>query len=194
MTVVKIVGETPFSGIVSINNLQATAPAALYMAAVEVSELIRHAGVRHVIGGGVAVSCNGYGRTTQNIDYVVGKCAFEYRNKALFLRPDLPVKYLGIPIHYVAPSNPFEATMLEQYLLIPAKGEVPILPIGPLTVMKLIARRHKDLADLIELFKRNINEIEQVRAFVKENLPSQAGMLDELIACAEAEMVTDSSV
>lgn len=185
MTVIKIIGEEPFPGVVSVNNLQVPS---LRLAAESVSEILRRAGVRHVLVGGAAVSCNGYARTTFNVDWGVGACAFSYREKALFLRPDLPVKYLGIPIHYVAPSNPFEQAMLEQYLVVPSPREVPVLPLGPLVVMKLIARRHKDLADVVELIKRRINEVEQIRGFVKENLPKQMDQFDELIACAEAEM------
>ena len=194
MTIIKIIGEEPFSGLVSINNLKSVASLALHTAASEVSEMLRHSGVRHVVAGGVAVSCNGYARTTNNVDYVVEEAAFEHRNKALYLRPDLPVKYLGIPIHYVAPSNSFEQAMLEQYLVIPDREQVPILPIKPLIVMKLISRRHKDLADLVELLKRRIREIEDIRAFVGENLPAQKNMFDELVACAESEMSEEGTI
>ena len=194
MTVIKIVGEEPFGGLVSINNLKTIASLALHTAASEVSEMLRHSGVRHVVVGGVAVSCNGYSRTTSNVDYAVGPCAFEYRNKALYLRPDLPVKYLGIPIHYVAPTNPFERAMLERYMVIPDRGQVPILPVKPLIVMKLISHRHKDLADLVELLKRRISEIEDIRAFVGENLPAQKDTFDELVACAESEMAEEGTI
>ena len=188
MTVIKVGKEAPYPGIASIDNLRATVPEALRAAAVEVSELLRRAGVRHVLCGGVAVSCNGYGRTTGNVDFAVRECAFDYRDKALFLRPDLPVKYLGIPVHYVLANDPFEKAMFEQYCVVPEHGDVPVLPIGPLTVMKLIARRHKDLADLVELFKRRIVDLEAVRKFVAENLPLGKDLLDELITCAENEM------
>ena len=188
MTVIKIGKELAFPGQVSIDNIKSTVPEALRAAAIEVSEILRRAGVRHVLVGGVAVSCNGYGRTTANVDFAVGPCAFDYREKALFLRADLPVKYLGIPIHYVATSRAFEQVMLDQYLVVPAPGEVPVLPIGPLVVMKLIARRHKDLADLVELFKRRTLDLEHVREFVDKNLPSQIDMLDELILCADNEV------
>jgi hypothetical protein len=193
VTVIKVGKEAPYPGIASIDNLRATVPEALRAAACEVSELLRRAGVRHVLCGGVAVSCNGYGRTTQNIDFAVGPCAFEYRDKGLFLRGDLPFRYLGIPIHYVATNNAFERAMLEQYIVVPAHGDVPVLPIGPLTVMKLISRRHKDLADLVEMFKRRIVDLEAVREFVSKNLPSQVTMLDELILCAENEMAEEGT-
>ena len=193
MTIIKVSKETPFSGIISINNLQPIS-LSLYAAATEVSELLRRSGVRHVVVGGVAVSCNGYGRTTQNVDYAVGKCAFEYREKALFLRPDLPVRYLGIPIHYVAPSNPFELAMLERYLTVPAPGEVPVLPPGPLIVMKLIAGRWKDLSDVAELVKRHLREVAYLRAFIAENLPSQLSRFDGLVADAERELIEGGGV
>jgi hypothetical protein len=193
VTVIKIVGEEPFNGLVSINNLKSIASLALHTAASEVSEMLRHSGVRHTVVGGVAVSCNGYARTTSNVDYAVEAAAFEYRTKALYLRPDLPVKYLGIPIHYVT-ANPFEQAMLDQYMVIPDRGQVPILPIKPLFVMKLISRRHKDLADLVELLKRWTREINDIRAFVIENLPAQKDMFDELVACAESEMAEEGAI
>ena len=194
MTVIKMIGEEPFNGLVSINNLKSVASLALHTAASEVSAMLRHSGVRHVVVGGVAVCCNGYSRTTSNVDYAVGTGAFESRNKALYLRPDLPVKYLGIPVHYVAPTNSFEQAMLEQYMVIPDWGQVPILPIKPLIVMKLISHRHKDLADLVELLKRRISEIEDIRTFVGENLPKQKNMFDELVACAESEMAEEGTI
>ena len=194
MTVIKMIGEEPFNGLVSINNLKSVASPALHTAASEVSAMLRHSGVRHVVVGGIAVCCNGYSRTTNNVDYAVGTGAFEHRNKALYLRPDLPVKYLGIPVHYVAPTNPFEQAMLEQYLVIPDWGQVPILPIKPLIVMKLISHRHKDLADLVELLKRRISEVEDIRTFVGESLPAQKGMFDELVACAESETAEEGTI
>jgi hypothetical protein len=194
VTVIKVYKELPFNGIVSINNLREVVSESFYAATSEVSELLRSAGVRHTVVGGVAVSCNGFGRTTRNIDMGVGKCAFEFRNKGLFIRPDLPVQYLGIPIHYIAPSSAFEQAMLEQYLVVPAPGDVPILPIGPLVVMKLIAKRHKDLSDIVELVKRRINEIEYLRTFVADNLPSKKDAFDALVADAENEMIDDGGV
>jgi hypothetical protein len=154
-----------------------------------VSSLLRNQGIRHVVVGGVAVACNGYPRTTMNIDVAVGDCAFEYRDKVTFMKAGLPMKYAGIRIHYVAPTNPFEKAMLEQYLVMPAHGDLPpVLPIGPLVVMKLIAGRHKDRADVIELFKRRtVTSIEEIEKFVKVNLPSQIEVLNELITCAANE-------
>jgi len=195
VTVIKVEKDGKFDGNVSINNLRSIATLSLYAAATGVSEILRHAGVRHVVGGGVAVCCNGYGRTTQNVDYVVGKCAFEYRDKALFLRPELPVRYLGIPIHYVAPTNTFEQAMLDQYLTIPNRGDIPVLPLNPLIVMKLIAHRHKDRADIVELLKRcSGGAVESALAFVAENLPSQKEVFDGLVADAEAEIVEEGGV
>ena len=192
MTVLKLTKELPFTGIASINNLHAHIAENLILATKRTSEILRRAGIRHVLAGGVAVSCNGYSRTTNNIDWAVGKCAFEFRDQDLFLR-ELPIKCMGVPIHYVAPTNPFEQMMLEKYLVVPAPGEVPVLQLGPLVVMKLIGRRHKDCADMIELFKRRLPELSELRVFVKDNLPSQVEQLDNLIACAEAELAEDGT-
>jgi hypothetical protein len=54
--------------------------------------------------------------------------------------------------------------------------------------MKLIAGRHKDRADIIELFKRRSSAaIDEIEQFVKQALPSQTNLLGELITCAANE-------
>jgi hypothetical protein len=194
VNVVKISPEAPFEGNVSINNLREFVPG-LYTSTCRLSENLRRAGIGHTIVGGVAVSCHGFGRTTKNIDaLVIGELAFEYRDGETFLRQGLPVSILGIAIHYVAPTDAFEKAMLEQYLTVPAPGEVPILPLGPLMVMKLIAGRWKDLSDVAELVKRHLREVAYLRAFIAENLPSQLSRFDGLVADAERELIEGGGV
>lgn len=188
MTLIEVFTEPRFDGFVSINNLSVCVPQVVIDGVRAVSALLRGQGIRHIIVGGVAVSCNGYPRATADIDIAVGDCAFEYREKITYLKSGLPLKYAGVRIRYVAPTNSYEKAMLEQYLIVPASSEVPILPIGPLVVMKLIAGRHKDRADIIELFKRRSSAaIDEIEQFVKQALPSQTNLLGELITCAANE-------
>ena len=193
MTVYKVIAEKSFDGIASINNIKGFVPG-LHSATCRLSEILRRAGISHAIVGGVAVSCHGYERVTSNLDAAVGKGAFESSDGATYLRHGLPINVSGIPIHYVHPTSAFEQAMLDQYMIIPAPGQVPIVPIGPLFVLKMIVHRLKDMADLAELVKRNTHQIAMIRSFVYENLPSQKHQFDDLVACAESEMANQGSV
>ena len=128
-----------------------------------------------------------YLRNTNNIDFLIEDNAFEVRDGVVFTRFEFPIKYRGTPVNWVT-MNDFEKKILLQYLCVPTKGEIPIMPIEPLIVMKLIAGRHKDRTDIIELLKISpVFQIEVVESFVETNLPSQLKLFQELVLCAESE-------
>ena len=179
--------DIPFDGNVSINNLHACVAQVQIDGVRAVSEIFRRNGVRHCLVGGLAVACNGYPRCTDNLDFLVGECAFHSRDGILYVRPELPIKYKGIRINWVT-ANSFELPIVERYLVVPDGGQVPIMPVEPLIVMKLIAQRHKDHADIVELLKRQPGDkIKAIEAFVLEMLPSQVRTFGELVKCAENE-------
>ena len=70
--------------------------------------------------------------------------------------------------------------------MLPARGQVPIMPIEPLIGMKLLSGRHKDRTDIIELVKVR-SDLSSIVEFTKTNIPALLPMLDELITCAEEE-------
>jgi hypothetical protein len=171
--------------ICSIDNLTGCVPQTQIDGMRMVSEIFRKSGVRHVVVGGLAVGANGYLRNTNNLDFLVDNSAFIFRDKIVYVRNDLPIKYYGTRVNWVSMS-PSEEPIFDKFLLLPARDLVPIMPIEPLIAMKLIAARHKDRTDIIELIKVRSN-LTSITEFVTTNTPHLLPLLNELIICAEEE-------
>jgi len=171
--------------ICSIDNLMGCVPQTQIDGLRIVSEVFRKTGVKHVVVGGLAVGANGYLRNTNNIDFLVDSNAFIFRDKVEYVRSDLPIKYFGTRVNWVSLA-PSEEPIFGKFLLLPTQGQVPIMPIEPLIGMKLIAARHKDRTDIIELIKVRSN-LTSITEFVSTNIPHLLPLLDKLIICAEEE-------
>ena len=188
MTLIDVFSEEPFTGTASVNNLHACVSQVMIDGIRTVSLLLTKQGIRHASVGGMAVCCHGCPRTTENMDIAVRECAFEYHDKLTLLRTGLPVKYMGIRVNYVSFTTKIEKELLEQYLVVPSLGDVPVMPLGPLIAMKLMTNRLKDKADICEMLKRRgLREVESVMKLIAENLPSHAGLMAELVAAADNE-------
>ena len=184
MTHHSFANQPPFTT-ASIANLYTCVPQTQIDGLTIVSEIFRKAGVRHALAGGLAVGCHGYLRNTNNIDFVVEDSAFIYRKGITYIRADLPIKYYGTNVNWISLS-PTEKPMFDEFLRVPAPGDVPIMPIEGLIAMKLITARHKDRTDIVELLKiwRDVNSIEN---FVKKHMPQRLTLLEQLGICAEEE-------
>ena len=172
----------------SIDNLAGCVPQTQIDGLRQISEIFRKAGIKHVVVGGLAVGANGYLRNTNNLDFLVDNSAFVFKDKVVYVRNDLPIKYFGTRVNWVSMS-PAEAPIFSKFLLLPARDQVPIMPIEPLIAMKLIAARHKDRTDIIELIKVRSN-LTSITEFVSTNIPFLLPLLNELIICAEEEKST----
>ena len=169
----------------SIDNLTGCVPQTQIDGLRMVSEIFRKMGVRHVVVGGLAVGANGYLRNTNNLDFLVDNNAFIFADKIVYVRRDLPIKYFCTRVNWVSMS-PSEEPVFSKYLLLPARDQVPIMPIEPLIAMKLIAARHKDRTDIIELVKVR-SDLTSITEFVSVNIPHLLPLLNKLILCAEEE-------
>ena len=149
------------------------------------SEAFRKAGVRHVLVGGLAVGVNGYPRNTKDIDFMVGDEAFEFHGLLVEPKPGLPMKYSGITIDWVS-LEPNERAGLEEFLVEASSGVVPIMDVVPLIAMKLIAARHKDKTDIVELIKAGA-DIDPILTFVENRFPAKLPLLKQLIGDARNE-------
>ena len=171
--------------ICSIDNLTGCVPETQIEGLRMVSEIFRQKGVQHAVVGGLAVGANGYLRNTNNLDFLVDDNAFIYRDRMVYVRNDLPIKYFGSRVNWVS-MTPSERPIFGKFLMLPARDQVPFMPIEPLIGMKLIAGRHKDLTDVIELIKVRSN-LASIIEFTETNLPHLAKLLHELILCSEEE-------
>lgn len=149
------------------------------------SGAFQKAGVRHVLVGGLAVGMHGYPRNTRDIDFMVGDEAFVFHGLLVEPRPGLPMRYSGVTIDWVS-LEPNERAALEEFLVEASPGEVPVMSVVPLIAMKLIAARHKDKTDIVELIKAGA-DVEPIIVFVQERFPEKLPLLMHLIAEAREE-------
>jgi hypothetical protein len=137
----------------------------------EMSRRLSAAKVRHLLVG--ALGANAYRsrpRTTADIDFLVGDEAFESHPDG-FVTMRVPVVEVdGIDVDQV----PLTAALrtIEGALNRPRVSEgVPIAPVETIVVMKLIAGRHQDLAD-----------VEAIIDAVGAAVPERREMLERLFA------------
>jgi hypothetical protein len=150
----------------------------------EVSRLFREAGIRHALVG--ALGANAYRdrpRTTEDIDFLVGDEAFE-RQAGGFVTMRVPVvEFDGIDVDQVPLTEGLRS--LEYGLDRPHVSEgVPIAPLDVIVIMKLLASRTQDLAD-VEAILASGADRELLRAAVQKTAPGHAAVLERLIGNAE---------
>ena len=114
----------------------------------EVSKMFSEAGIRHALVG--ALGANAYRsrpRTTEDIDFLVGDEAFEtHAGGWVTLRVPV-VEFGGIDVDQVPISDALR--VVEEGLnKAPVSDGVPIAPLETIVIMKLLAGRTQDLADI----------------------------------------------
>lgn len=144
----------------------------------EVSRMFVAAGIRHALVG--ALGANAYRnrpRTTEDIDFLVGNEAFE-THRGGFVTMRVPVvEFDGIEVDQVPlPDVPgVEAGLKRAHV----SDGVPIALVDTIVVLKLLAGRTQDLAD-IEAIVESGADRDQLRAAVENAVPNRAGTLERL--------------
>ena len=159
---------------------RALRPVPTYERAVrEVSKMLSAAGIRHALVG--ALAANAYRsrpRTTEDIDFLVSDEAFE-RHAEGFVTMRVPVvEFDGIDVDQVPLSEALGvvADGLERAVV---SDGVPIAPVDTIVIMKLIAGRTQELAD-VEAIVSSGADRELLRAAVQRAAPDRADMLERL--------------
>lgn len=145
------------------------------------SQALRHAGVRHVIIGGLAVGANGHPRATKVVDFLVGAEAFEHHGKLVTLRAGVPFQVDGVAIDFLSPEA--DEPFLEAAL---ASAPGSVIGAAPLVYMKLKASRMQDRADVVALIKASL-DVDACRAYLQVNAPNFVSRFDALIEIAAGE-------
>lgn len=145
----------------------------------EVSKMFREASIRHALVG--ALGANAYRtrpRTTEDIDFLVGSEAFE-THPGGFVTLRVPVvEFDGIDIDQVPLSDALAA--IEEGLdRAPVSDGVPIGPVDTIVIMKLIAGRTQDLAD-VEAIVDSGADRDLLRAAVAKAIPDHRHTLERL--------------
>jgi hypothetical protein len=160
---------------------RALRPVPTYERAVrEVSRMLSEAGIRHALVG--ALAANAYRnrpRTTTDIDFLVGDEAFE-KHVGGFVTMRVPVIEMdGIDIDQVPLTDALR--VVENGLNhAPVSEGVPIAPLETIVVMKLLAGRTQDLADVEAIIDSGADR-EWLRAEVQKAAPDRSDTLERLI-------------
>lgn len=145
----------------------------------EVSRMFSEAGIRHALVG--ALGANAYRnrpRTTEDIDFLVGDEAFESHDGG-FVTMRVPiVEFDGIDIDQVPLSDALR-TLEGGLNAAPMSEGVPMAPLEAIVVMKLIAGRTQDLADVEAIIGSGADR-EFLQRAVRDLAPEHIHILERL--------------
>lgn len=125
-------------------------------------------GVRHALIGGLAVGVHGHARATRDVDFLVGPEAFETHGVLVSFKPGIPQSAEGVSVDSLLPPQEYESLLSEALDDAEVIDGVPVIRPEPLVLMKLIAGRRQDLADIAALLRIGAVDVSSVRASLEE--------------------------
>jgi hypothetical protein len=150
----------------------------------EVSRMLTEAGIRHALVG--ALGANAYRsrpRTTEDIDFLVGDEAFQTHAGGYVTMRVPVIEFDGIDVDQVPLTESLR--VVEEGLQRAALSQgVPIAPVDTIVVMKLIAGRTQDLADIEAIAASGVDR-ELLRAAVQQAAPARLVTLERLFESAD---------
>ena len=151
-----------------LRSLDDVVSADILATAEEVSRRLTALGVPHALAGGLAVGVHGHPRATRDVDFLVGKEAFSKTAPLLVYREELSsVVRIGLVDLLAVPTNRPDLALA---LALPRPGELPVLPVEALVMMKLDAYRPQDRADVVALLRVGV-DLAELRAFLAVHAP-----------------------
>ncbi len=152
----------------------------------EVSKLFTDAGIRHALAG--ALGANAYRnrpRTTEDIDFLVGDEAFERHSTGIVTMRVPVVEFDGINVDQVPLTDALR--IVEDGLARATISDgVPIAPVDTIVVMKLLAGRTQDLADIEAIAESGVDR-DALRSAVARAITGGAEVLERLFANADRQ-------
>jgi len=153
---------------VSWEALEQVVAAKVLLNAIDTSERLRALGIPHALVGGLAVGLHGHPRATQDVDFLVGQSAFAKVSPVLVLRDELrEVMRVGV-VDFIAAIGTDAA--FASSLQVPDPGEVPLIRVEILVVMKLRAGRLQDIADIEHLLEAGA-DVASILDYLRELAP-----------------------
>ena len=148
-------------------------------AAIKSAAQLNDLGIRYALAGGLAVGAHGYIRATVDVDFLVGEEAFEHQGSVVAFKAGVPIEVDGVRIDYLSPVS--LGPQLEEVLDHPPMNEgLAIVPIEVLIYMKLVAKRRRDLVDVIELVKAGA-DVNRVRDYLGQYANDLVPKFEELV-------------
>lgn len=150
--------------------------------AVKTASRLDQLGIRYALAGDLAVGAHGYIRAATDVSFLVGEEAFEHHGSLVAFKAGVPIEVGGVRINYLS-LDP----QLEEVLDHPSMNEgLAIVPIEVLIYMKLIAKRRRDMVDVIELVKAGA-DAGRARDYLRQHASNLVTPFEELVKEALAE-------
>jgi hypothetical protein len=145
----------------------------------EVSRLLSEAGVRHALVGGLGANAyRNRPRTTEDIDFLVGDEAFDRQPGGIVTLRVPIVEVDGVDIDQIPLTETLRILEDDLDRAVVSDG-VPIAPVDTIVVLKLLAGRTQDLAD-VEAIVGSGADREALRAAVQKAAPGSTETLERL--------------
>jgi len=164
--------------VTSLRDLEDVVAASVLDEAAETASLLARLGIPHALVGGLAVGLHGFPRATKDVDFLVGPEAFERMEPLLVYRDELKAKVeIGVVDLLAVPTQ--YPTLAEQ-LAVTKPGQVHVIAVEALILMKLEANRAQDRADVARLIQTGI-DAEHVAAYLADHAPQLLNRFAELL-------------
>ena len=145
----------------------------------EVSKMFSQAGIRHALVG--ALAANAYRsrpRTTEDIDFLVGEEAFELHPGGFVTMRVPVVEFDGIDVDQIPLTDALR--VVEDGLnRAPVSDGVPIAAVDTIVILKLLAGRTQDLADVEAIIGSGADR-EFLKSSVRALAPDRVEALERL--------------
>lgn len=158
--------------------LEQVVSAQVLNAALETSEHLRQLGIPHALVGGLAVGLYGHPRATRDVDFIVGEEAFVTTSPLVIFKPELQSLFSRFAVDLLAalPDDPPLAAALQ----LPAhEGELPVISIEALVLMKLRAGRAQDITDIEHLVRAGL-DLPALIAWLQVEAPQYLQVFSEI--------------
>jgi hypothetical protein len=145
----------------------------------EVSKMFSEAGIRHALVG--ALGANAYRnrpRTTEDIDFLVGDEAFESHSGGFVTMRVPVVEFDGIDVDQI-PLTEALRVVEDGLNRAPVSDGVPIAAVDIIVIMKLLAGRTQDLADVEAIIGSGADR-ELLMSSVRAVAPDRVDTLERL--------------
>jgi hypothetical protein len=134
--------------------------------------------VPHALIGGLAVGMHGHPRATKDLDFLVGDQAFATTSPFLVFRPELAeVARVGFSDFVAIPPG---LPWLEEELA--ASEGVPVISLPGLILLKLVAFRAQDRADIAALLQGDDARLAEVNDYLAARAPDMLIRLGETLS------------
>ena len=115
----------------------------------------------------------------------MGEEAFDHQGALVAFKAGVPIEVDGIRIDYLSPTS--LGPQMEEVLNHPPMSEgLAVVPIEALIYMKLVAKRRKDLVDVVELVKAGA-DLTIVRDYLRQYAGDLVPLFEELVNESLAE-------